>query len=155
MPYFLTLLLMFVPLTATAEIFTWTDANGVIHFAQEKPLGQEAQSVIVDEQKPATQPTQNTSAPVSEEVVEEESQAVVEEPQSTETLIEANQPEKAVMAEKNSVAAYIENNDAIKPNEGTAIVEVTEDVQPEQKSAAEYIQANKELKPAEGKADAQ
>lgn len=151
MPYFLTLLLMFIPLTATAEIFTWTDANGVIHFAQEKPANQEAKSVIVDEQKPATQPTQDTSAPVSEKVVEEESQPVAEEPQSTETLIKANQPQKAVMAEKNSVAAYIEKNEAIKPSEGNAIIEVTEDVQPEQTSAAEYIKANNELKPAQGK----
>lgn len=60
MPLLLSLLLLFIPLSSSAEIYTWKDENGVTHFSQDKPENQAAQTVEVKEQKPASQPAQNT-----------------------------------------------------------------------------------------------
>ena len=86
MPFFLTFLLLLAPLSATAEIYTWKDESGVTHFAQEKPADQQAESVEVEEQKPATpvEAIENISEPEADESEADETEMLDPETEKAE-----------------------------------------------------------------------
>lgn len=70
------LLLVFTSLSASAEIFTWKDENGVTHFSEEKPYEQEAESIVVEEKMPVSL-TPPPSSEVEKEVTENAPEAEI------------------------------------------------------------------------------
>ncbi|WP_166738845.1 DUF4124 domain-containing protein [Psychromonas algarum] len=158
MPYFFNLLLFLVPFSTAAEIYTWKDDKGVTHFAQEKPADRHAENVIVNEQKPATQPQQASSmaqqdeseAPATEVNQEEQTSTQqiddsdANESQPVEVHQEVTHSKKIDSKENSASERYIQKNQAAgTTTNNTTASEQIDDIKSEGgKPMVEFINNN-------------